>query len=63
MYNDALHALAADTGCWYVDLCEALADDTGYLPSNVTSDGVHFAAGHYKVWLQYLKTHYAPDAL
>ncbi len=63
MYNDALHTLAAENDCWYVDLCEALSDETGYLPSGVTSDGVHFAASHYKVWLQYLKTHYAPDDL
>ena len=48
--------------CWYVDLCAGLAGADGYLPSDVTTDGVHFAAGHYKVWLDYLKTHYAPSA-
>lgn len=59
-YNEALHQLAADNDCWYVDLCAGLAGPDGYLPSDVTTDGVHFAAGHYKVWLDYLKTHYAP---
>ena len=62
-YNEALRALAGEKECWYVDLCDALADETGYLPANVTTDGVHFAAGHYKLWLQYLRTHYAPEAL
>ena len=61
MYNEGLHKLAADNECWYVDLVEALAGDDGYLPSDVTTDGVHFTASEYKVWLDYLKTHYAPD--
>ncbi|MGI6029457.1 MAG: GDSL-type esterase/lipase family protein [Candidatus Heteroscillospira sp.] len=59
-YNDALRQLAADNSGWYVDLCAGLAGSDGYLPSNVTTDGVHFAAEHYKVWLDYLKTHYNP---
>ncbi|MGE4353972.1 MAG: GDSL-type esterase/lipase family protein, partial [Oscillospiraceae bacterium] len=59
-YNDALYALAKEKDCWYLDICTALAGDDGYLPSNVTSDGVHFAAEHYKVWLEYLRTHYHP---
>ncbi len=41
-----------------MDLCEALSDESGYLPSNVTSDGIHFSADHYKVWLDYVKTNY-----
>lgn len=60
-YNDALHELAEENDCYYVDLCEALSGSDGFLPSDVTSDGVHFAAGHYKVWLEYLKTHYNPE--
>ncbi len=59
-YNDALRSLADENECWYVDLCDALAGDDGYLPSEVTTDGVHFTASEYKVWLDYLKTHYAP---
>jgi len=57
-YNTALHQLAADKGCYYIDLVSALAGTDGYLPSSVTSDGVHFAAPEYKVWLDYLRTHY-----
>lgn len=62
LYNSALHKLAAENECWYLDLCAGLAGSDGYLPANVTSDGVHFAAGHYKVWADYLKTHYNPLA-
>ena len=57
-YNEALYELAEEKGCYYIDLVEALSDDTGYLPSSVTSDGIHFSADHYKVWLEYLRTHY-----
>jgi lysophospholipase L1-like esterase len=57
-YNEALYELAGEKDCYYLDICSALSDETGYLPSDVTSDGVHFSAAHYKVWLDYVKTHY-----
>ncbi|MEG1490771.1 MAG: GDSL-type esterase/lipase family protein [Oscillospiraceae bacterium] len=57
-YNDALHQLAADKGCYYLNLVEALAGADGFLPANETSDGVHFSANVYKTWLNYVKTHY-----
>ena len=58
-YNSALHQLAADKGCYYMDLVSALAGSDGYLPSDQTTDGVHFSADVYKKWLDYVKTHYA----
>lgn len=58
LYNDALYQLAADKGCFYLDLVDALADDTGYLPAEETSDGVHFSANVYKTWVDYVRTHY-----
>lgn len=57
-YNEALYDLAAELDVYYLDLCSVMSDDDGYLPSDVTSDGVHFTAAHYKVWLDYLRTHY-----
>ena len=59
LYNEKLLELAEEKNCYYIDLVEALADETGYLPANVTSDGVHFSAGHYQVWNEYLHTHHA----
>ncbi len=58
-YNTALHQLAADKGCYYMDLVSALAGPDGYLPADETTDGVHFSADVYKTWLNYVKTHYA----
>ena len=60
-YNKALHELAEEKGCYYLDICAALSDDAGYLPSKVTSDGVHFSTSHYLVWLDYVKTHYIDE--
>ena len=57
-YNAALYELAAEKECYYVDLVDALADGTGYLPENETWDGVHLTVGYYKVWTEYLRTRY-----
>ncbi len=61
-YNATLLQLAEDRGLWFIDLVEAMADETGYLPADVTTDGVHFTADEYLVWLDYLRTHYAPGS-
>jgi lysophospholipase L1-like esterase len=57
-YNKALRELAEEKGCFYLDICSALAGPDGYLPADVTSDGVHFSAAQYAVWAEYLRTHY-----
>ncbi len=59
-YNARLHELADEKDCYYIDLCAALAGEDGYLPSDVTFDGIHFTAAEYAVWLDYLRTHYIP---
>jgi len=58
-FNTSLRQLAADKGCYYMDLVAALSDETGYLPASETTDGIHFSANIYKKWLEYVKTHYA----
>ena len=58
-FNTSLRQLAADKGCYYMDLITALSDSTGYLPASETTDGIHFSANVYKTWLEYVKTHYA----
>lgn len=58
-FNTSLRQLAADKGCYYMDMVSALADSTGFLPASETTDGIHFSASVYKTWLQYVKTHYA----
>lgn len=59
-YNERLLQLAQDKNCCYIDLCDALAGEDGYLPADVSRDGVHFVAAEYKVWRDYLLLHYVP---
>ena len=58
-YNTALRQLAADKGCYYMDLVSALAGPDGYLPASETTDGVHLSVNMYQKWLNYVRTHYA----
>lgn len=59
-FNEKLYELADEKGCYYIDLCDALAGSDGFLPADVTTDGVHFTASEYTVWLDYLREHYIP---
>ena len=59
IYNEKLHELAEEYESFYVDLCDALADENGYLPAEGTSDGIHLNPSRYVIWLDYLRTHYA----
>ena len=60
MYNGILYEIASEMNCYFLDLCSALADETGFLPSYASSDGVHFTPDYYSVWLEHLRTHYIP---
>lgn len=58
MYNEALHTLAGEKQCYYMDLCSALEGDDGYLPSDWSFDGVHLHAQYYSVWENCMRTMY-----
>lgn len=60
LYNERLYELAGEKDCYYIDLCDALMGEDGYLPAEVTFDGIHFTAEEYGVWLDYLRIHYIP---
>ena len=61
-YNAALHDLAVEKGCYYVDLVDALAGEDGYLPAELASDDViHPKADKYALIADYLRTHYAGE--
>ena len=57
--NEQLALLAADKGCVYLDLWEALADGEGNLKEMLAApDGVHLSAGNgYGAWVTYLRNH------
>ena len=60
-YNEALRGMAAERGCAYLDLVEALSNADGYLPTDKSTDGIHLTADLYPAWADYLRTHTIPD--
>jgi len=56
-YNDMLKEVCAEENCWYVDLYTGFADEEGFLPSAVSSDGIHLHVGVYKNMLDYIRSH------
>ena len=57
-YNEGLKKLASEMHCYYIDCVSPLVDETGYLPSSDTWDGVHFNIPKYAEWEQVIRTHY-----
>ena len=57
--NEQLAQMAAEKGCVYLDLWEALADGEGNLKEMLAApDGVHLSAGNgYGAWVTYLRNH------
>ncbi len=57
--NEQLAQLAAQKGCVYLDLWEAMADGEGNLKEVLAApDGIHFSAGNgYGAWVTYLRNH------
>ena len=58
-YNEALRALAKEREYWYVDLVELFADESGFMPAEISTDGIHLVQEEYARWGEYLRTHYA----
>lgn len=57
VYNTILEELAQEKQCPYLNVAEAVADETGCLQSSLTSDGVHLNIAGSKEWVAYLKSH------
>jgi len=59
MYNQALYELANEKECYYIDAYNALVGSDGYLPADMTWDGVHLVPDYYAVWENCIRTHHA----
>lgn len=55
--NDQLKKIAAEQGCYYLDVGSALAGPDGALPAEMAADGIHLKAQYMEMWKQYLITH------
>ena len=60
--NASLSALAAEKGCLYLSLCDAMVDENGSLRSDYAQpDGLHLSGSGYSAWVDYLCTHVPYD--
>ncbi len=55
--NEAIAELCEEQECYLVDLYSCFADENGYLPSKISTDGVHITASQYKVMASYILSH------
>ena len=57
VYNQILRELADEKACVWLDVGAALADETGCLPADMNTDGVHLNTKGCALWTDYLRTH------
>ena len=58
-FNNRLLDLADEKNVHYLNVNPELKDETGKLPDDVTSDGMHFNLDTYKKFIEYILTHTA----
>lgn len=56
-YNQVWLELAEQYDCNYVNVAEAVTDEDGCLPKELSYDGVHLNKAGCRLWLDYLRTH------
>ncbi len=61
--NGLLQQMAEEEEVYYLSVNEAIADEEGFLPTDLSADGMHFGTTVYEEWLDYLLCHTAEGAL
>ncbi len=56
--SQILREVAEEKGCYFMDMNPVLAGDDGYLPADVTGDGIHCVKEYYPKWYDYLEHNY-----
>ena len=58
--NAALYEMCREKDCWYLDCCELLCDESGFLPERYAGwDGSpHLAVEAYQAWADLIRTYY-----
>lgn len=52
--NEKIAELASENDIFYIDINEVIADEEGYLPDELSKDGVHLYGNKYPIWSQWL---------
>lgn len=55
--NDQLALLADNKDIFYIDVNEAITDNTGGIPEKYTFDNIHLKAAYYSIWTDFLLKH------
>ena len=58
--NQALQTLADGVTVFYLDINEAITDESGGMNPTYTTDGIHLKAKYVPLWTEFLKTHALP---
>lgn len=61
--NEALQEMAASQEVYYLDVAEAIKDENGCLPTDLSADGMHFGISTYETWVDYLLSHTVDETL
>ncbi|MDD4377672.1 MAG: GDSL-type esterase/lipase family protein [Eubacteriales bacterium] len=61
-FNKLIKQMAQNKKVYYINLSEKLSNDEGFLPPDVSYDGIHLKSDYCKKWLKYLKTHTVKEA-
>lgn len=56
-FNALLQKMCEEKEVYYVNVSEAVCDESGMLPADASFDGVHLNKESCQKWLEYLKTH------
>ena len=57
-YNSGIQTVARNVGATYADIFIVTADRDGYLPADVSTDGIHFNEDYYIKSLKYIQERY-----
>lgn len=55
--NEGIAELADNKNIFYIDVNEAITDDSGGIPEEYTFDNIHLKAEYYKIWTDFLLEH------
>lgn len=55
--NEALAELCEEQQCYRIDLFACFADEEGYLPAPLSTDGLHLTAPQYRIMADYILSH------
>ena len=56
-FNELIRQMCAEKQALFLDAHSALCDESGALPAEYSSDGIHITKEAYGVWFSYVNTH------